>query len=360
MKKTKSMLALVLLVMILVMVVLGNIPSYATTYKNDTYTIEIPSSYTVEKTENRLEAEKNNDVAMIIEVSDYNEFSGISMTAEFLSYMVTYLQNYYGSDIYVISQKLIEKNGCPGMQVQFQLKNTGRYYYSELLYLQTDHYLYSFTFVAVEKSYLDSTEKNNIINSFKTTDTVNKSNGIPFIDVSDSMWYYNSVKYCYQNEIIAGTSDNTFEPNTNISRAMLVTILWRMAGTPSSKVENNFPDVKEGLWYTNAIKWATGEKIVSGYDNGKFGPNDSITREQLAVMLRNYANYKKKNTNSNTNLNQYQDATKVSSWAKSAMQWAVGKKIISGKNNGTSLDPKGTATRAEAAGMINNYLVNVK
>ena len=229
----------------------------------------------------------------------------------------------------------------------------------------------SFTWSSGNKNIATVNNKGQITGVSTGTTTVQASIGskkvtyqvsvnLPFTDVPKQQWYYNTVSYCYSHGIITGTTDTTFSPNENLSRAMLVTILWRMAGTPSAKTSNAFPDVKEGIWYTNAIKWATGEKIVSGYDNGKFGPNDNVTREQLAVMLRNYANYKKKNTNSNTSLSKYSDNAKVSSWAKSAMQWAVGKKIVSGKNNGTSLDPKGNATRAEAAAMVNNYIVNVK
>ena len=187
-----------------------------------------------------------------------------------------------------------------------------------------------------------------------------KMTELPFRDVDVDDWFYNVVKYNYQKELITGTTGTTFSPNDKLSRSMLATIIWRMEGAKKVSNGKNFPDVKQGIWYTNAIKWITSQKIMSGYDNGKFGPNDSITREQLAVTLRNYANYKKKNTNSTTSLSKYKDSTKVSSWAKTAMQWAVGKKIVSGKNNGTTLDPKGTATRAEAAAMINNYLVNVK
>ena len=187
-----------------------------------------------------------------------------------------------------------------------------------------------------------------------------KMTELPFRDVDVDDWFYNVVKYNYQKELITGTTDTTFSPNDKLSRSMLATIIWRMEGAKKVSSGKSFPDVKEGIWYTNAIKWITSQKIMSGYDNGKFGPNDSITREQLAVTLRNYANYKKKNTNSTTSLNKYKYSTKVSSWAKTAMQWAVGKKIVSGKDNGTMLDPKGTATRAEAAAMINNYLVNVK
>ncbi len=197
-------------------------------------------------------------------------------------------------------------------------------------------------------------------NGEKATCKVIVGKGIPFKDVAEEDWFFQVVKYNYENGIITGTTATTFSPNENLSRGMLATILWRMEGAKKANGGKDFPDVKENIWYTEAIKWITSQKIMSGYDNGKFGPSDSITREQLAVTLRNYANYKKKNTNSTTSLSKYKDSTKVSSWAKTAMQWAVGKKIISGKDNGTMLDPKGTATRAEAAAMINNYLVNVK
>lgn len=218
--------------------------------------------------------------------------------------------------------------------------------------------------------YLENTDINNATiycmrNSYAHNFCV--SNGIkyklmdiPFYDIDSSDWFYNSVKYTYENGIISGVNTTLFDPYSNLSRGMLATILWRMDGAPTTSNGKSFPDVSSSDYFYNAIKWATSKGIVNGYVNGKFGPNDNITREQLAVMLRNYALYKGKPVSSDVSLSHFKDAKKVSDYAKSAMSWAVENKIISGKSNGTLLDPVGTATRSETAAMICNYCYNLK
>ena len=148
---------------------------------------------------------------------------------------------------------------------------------------------------------------------------------------------------------MSGTGTNTFAPGNNLTRAMLAQILYNNEGKPSAS-GNAFTDVQSGAWYTDAITWATQKGIVSGYGNGQFGPDDHITREQLAVMLWRYAGQ----PTSNASLNGFTDIDKASSYALTALQWAVEKGIISGKGNGT-LDPTGNATRAEVAQMLMNY-----
>lgn len=182
---------------------------------------------------------------------------------------------------------------------------------------------------------------------------------LPFIDVKKGDWYYNAVEYTYKNGIISGATDTEFRPTKNITRGMIVTILWRMEGKPKVTGIEDFPDVT-GQYYYDAVRWAAKDKIVSGYNSGKFGPNDSITREQLAVILNNYAKYKGKNVNVTANTNKYVDWYKVTGYARPAMNWAVAKGIITGKYNGTKVDPQGTASRAEAAGMIYNYCTKIK
>ena len=178
---------------------------------------------------------------------------------------------------------------------------------------------------------------------------------LPFTDVSRSNWYYNSVEYCYKNGIIYGTTDTKFSPNTNVTRGNLVTILWRMEGSPKVNGKLSFPDVKTSDYYYEAVKWAEKTGVVHGYDTGKFGPNNNISREQLATILNNYAKYKKKDTSASTDLSRFTDNSKISSYAREAVSWAVAKKVMSGKDNGTRVDPQGRATRAEAAAMIQNY-----
>ena len=181
---------------------------------------------------------------------------------------------------------------------------------------------------------------------------------LPFIDVPKNIWYYNAVRYTYVQGMIKGMTESTFDPNGDLTRGMLVTILWRMEGSP--KVEkNHFTDVAENTWYSNAVNWAASNKIVNGYGNEKFGPNDKITREQLAIMLRNYAIYKKKDVSARVDLSNFVDSTKISEYAMDAVSWAVANKIISGKSEGTRVDPHGKATRAEVATMLYNYCLNI-
>ena len=189
--------------------------------------------------------------------------------------------------------------------------------------------------------------------------TINVNNRIPFNDVSKNSWYYNSVVYVFENNMILGTSDTTFNPDGDLTRGMLVTILWRMEGSPKA-TSNQFTDVGASQYYYNAVNWAASKKIISGYGNGKFGPNDKITREQLAVILRNYAQFKKKDVSARTDLSKFTDNKYISSYAKDAVSWAVANKIISGKSEGTRVDPHGKATRAETATMLYNYCMNIK
>ena len=172
-------------------------------------------------------------------------------------------------------------------------------------------------------------------------------------------WHFNAINYCYTNKIILGTTETTFHPNVNLTRGMLVTILHRMEGSPKVDIENIFSDVDQNKWYGEAIKWASKYGIVHGYDGqGKFGPNDNITREQLAVILNNYATYKGKAGTVTDKLSNFPDSNEVSNWAREGVKWAVGRGIINGSQG--KIVPKGTATRAEAAAMIYNYCTKVK
>ena len=182
---------------------------------------------------------------------------------------------------------------------------------------------------------------------------------IPFVDVKENNWFYNAVAYTYEKGMISGLDRTHFGPYKQLSRGMLVTILWRMEGSPKTNV-NKFPDVKSGAWYYDAVNWAASKGIVNGYKTGKFGPNDNITREQLAAILMNYAKYKGKNVDARANTSKFIDFNNTGKYFKDAVSWCVAKKIISGKENGTKVDPKGNATRAEAASMIMSYCQNVK
>ena len=186
--------------------------------------------------------------------------------------------------------------------------------------------------------------------------TVKEESSI-FKDVSKNAWYYDSVKYVYDNNIIKGYANGNFGPNDNLTRAMLVTILHRMENEVLVSNKNTFSDVSN-TWYTNAINWASDKNIVMGYGDGTFKPNKNITRQELMVILYRYAKYKGKDMTSTSDISTYSDYNKIDDYAKEAMKWGVSKKILYGNKDGL-LNPKGNATRAEVAAIIERYMKNV-
>ena len=206
----------------------------------------------------------------------------------------------------------------------------------------------------------NNTNKNNNTNTNTKNNTNNQSNtGLPFKDIKKSDWYFNAVKYTYSKGIISGYSKTEFAPNDMLTRGMIVTILYRMEGSPNNDGKSEFSDVETNAWYSKAIKWAVRNEIVHGYGGtNNFGPKDNILRQDLAGILRNYANYKNKNVKVSSDLSKFSDSKNISGYAKASMKWAVGKGVITGNKNGT-LNPKGNATRAEAAAMIQKYCEKV-
>lgn len=180
-----------------------------------------------------------------------------------------------------------------------------------------------------------------------------QTTGLPFTDVSGSDWFYAPVKYVYNQKLMVGTAADQFSPSAPATRGMIVTMLWRMEGEPALEAAAGFNDVADGDWYAPAVRWAAGQGIVNGYGNGAFGPNDAITREQLAAILSNYAAYKGYSTAARADLSAYTD--QPSAWAQSAVQWAVAEKLITGKGSGV-LDPTGQATRAEIAAIVMRFI----
>jgi hypothetical protein len=173
-----------------------------------------------------------------------------------------------------------------------------------------------------------------------------------YTDVNADNWYYKAVEYVTEKGLMNGVGDDTFEPNSNLTRAMLVTILYRLEDEPEV-TENAFDDVNEGLYYTDAVNWAAENGIVQGYGDGKFGATDEITREQMAVILYNYAAYKQYELVSEddlSDLSDFPDASDVSTWAQDAMRWAVGAELINGMDG--ALNPSGTASRAQVAKIL--------
>lgn len=177
----------------------------------------------------------------------------------------------------------------------------------------------------------------------------------PFADVKDSNWFYEAVKFVSQKSIMGGTTATSFEPDANMTRAMVVTVLYRLEGKPVVTGTKTFSDVEAGQWYTDAVIWASTNKIVGGYGNGIFGTNDSVTREQLAVILFNYAKYKGYSVTGTKELSSYADASSVSSWANYAMKWAYAEGLISG-TTATTLEPSGTATRAQVSTILMRFV----
>ncbi len=176
----------------------------------------------------------------------------------------------------------------------------------------------------------------------------NEQNGTIFKDVKETSWYYDAVNYVYANGIMAGTSDITFSPGEITSRSMLVTILYGMEGKPAVHKESPFSDVANGRWYTDAIVWASENSIVSGYGNGIFGYKDDVNRQQVAIILYRYAEYKGYNTEITGDVSSFADRDNISSYAVDALSWAVGKGLISGTGS-NMISPKGSATRSQIA-----------
>ena len=177
----------------------------------------------------------------------------------------------------------------------------------------------------------------------------------PFTDVSEKDWFYGDVMFVYENGLMLGTSKTLFSPHGTATRGMMATILWRMEGSPAPKGKNSFTDVVAGKWYADAITWAAEKGIFAGYGKDKFGPDDPITREQLAAIFYRYADYKGYDLTVKGNLDTFKDADKITDYAKTAMQWAVGSGLVKGKS-GNLLDPQGTATRAEIAAMLHRFI----
>lgn len=179
-----------------------------------------------------------------------------------------------------------------------------------------------------------------------------------FIDVDGSLWYRGGIDFVLIAGLFNGTSNTTFEPNTDMSRAMLVTVLWRLDNEPDTTLSDLFADIAAGTWYTDAVAWASEAGIVEGYDADTFGPDDSITREQMAAILYRYASYKGYDVTAMDDLSEFDDADDTSAWALTAMQWAVAEGLIQGVG-GNQLDPAGHATRAQVATILMRFVQNI-
>lgn len=176
---------------------------------------------------------------------------------------------------------------------------------------------------------------------------------LPFTDVQAGAWYADAVKYVFDQGLMSGMSAQEFGPDGQVTRGQVVTILWRLAGSPTVSGKA-FPDVSASAWYADAVAWASANGVVSGYENGGFGPGDPVTREQLAAILYRYAQLSGKDTDQTADLSGYTDSVTISAWAPQALKWAVGSGLISGTGTHT-LSPRGTATRAQIAVILQNF-----
>lgn len=180
---------------------------------------------------------------------------------------------------------------------------------------------------------------------------------LPFTDVRESDWFYKDVAFAYENGLFAGTNDTTFSPNASMTRAMLVTVLYRLEGEPTVYGRSGFSDVQYNEYYEDAVTWAADNGIVNGTSTTTFSPNANVTREQMAAILYRYAQHKKYNTAASSGLNGFTDHASVSGYAAASLEWAVAEKLVNGSAG--KLMPTGNATRAQVAAILHRFVENV-
>ena len=176
----------------------------------------------------------------------------------------------------------------------------------------------------------------------------------PFVDVTEDKWYYDAVAYVYQQGIMVGMSETTFEPNTTVNRVQVVQMLYNLEGQPQVSGDSGFSDIRDGQWYAKAVAWASANDVVAGYEDGTFRPTRAVTREEFAQILYNYAKCKGYDLSASADLGKFPDSGQVSSWAETALGWANGNGLINGHDDGR-LDPKGSTIRAQAASILMNF-----
>ena len=176
----------------------------------------------------------------------------------------------------------------------------------------------------------------------------------PYTDINRGAWYHAPVHYAIENGIMGGTGNGKFEPGIAVTRGMIAQMIYAMEGKPRASGRKQFDDVAAGMWYTNAVAFVYANRIMGGYDEKTFGPGDYVTREQLATLLRGYAQYKGLSVSHTVDIGSFRDAARVSEWAVKGLEWAVGDGIIAGRN-GNVLAPQERATRAEVAQMLMNF-----
>ena len=196
-----------------------------------------------------------------------------------------------------------------------------------------------------------------VVEAANTPNTPSPSGPLPFKDVKEGEWYYDAVSYVYRNGLMGGTGEDKFDLFTTTNRGMIVTILHRYDGSPAAGA-SRFPDVKPGKYYSDGVSWAASCGVVNGYSDGRFAPDDTITREQMAAILYRYAQYKGFDVSGRADLSAYRDAGRISPYARDAMAWANYVGLINGVGD-NMLKPGGSATRAEAAAILMRFCKNV-
>ena len=180
---------------------------------------------------------------------------------------------------------------------------------------------------------------------------------LPFTDVSRTSWFYADAAFVYEKGLFSGTDSSTFSPDASMTRAMLVTVLYRLEGQPAVTGSSSFADVKSSVYYERAVIWAAANGIVTGTGSASFSPDAKVTREQLAAILYRYGKYRKLDTSANAKLNGFSDADNVSGYASAALGWAVAEGLVNGASG--RLMPKGNATRAQVAAIFHRFVENV-
>ncbi|MGN1349619.1 MAG: S-layer homology domain-containing protein, partial [Anaerovoracaceae bacterium] len=199
-------------------------------------------------------------------------------------------------------------------------------------------------------SYIDGTTAKALM--YESATLTARDNSVDFRDVDSSAWYADAVNFAASHEMFKGVGDGLFDPNGTMTRGMIVQVLANIEKAAGGSA--SFEDVAAGAWYESAVAWAAEKGIVSGYGDGRFGPQDNITREQMAVILYNYVQKLGYNVTGSAGLDKFSDAESVSAWSKTALEWAVGCGIINGNADGT-LNPQGNATRAQVATIMENF-----
>nr|MCR4963639.1 S-layer homology domain-containing protein [Bacillota bacterium] len=205
----------------------------------------------------------------------------------------------------------------------------------------------------------NNNNSNNNNNGSEGNNTPPSQPGQTYADVPANAWFADAVDYVTEKGLMQGVGANLFAPNSATSRAMIVTVLYRLAGSPAVSGDNPFSDVAEGAWYADAVAWANANGIVEGYGNGKFGSDDNITREQLAAILYRFAKAQGYDVSQTADLSGYGDAGQVDGWAQQAMAWACGSGLIQGDEQHNLLPSQG-ATRAQVAAILMRFVESAK